>query len=371
MSDDIDPAFDDAASLPGAGQGFIAGGGELRLLGGYRDRDPAAAFADKPALRVEGLNAWFRTGDREVQVVNDVSFELGRGRTLGVVGESGSGKSTVLLSILRLVSDTVGRSSARVLQLADVDLGAAASSQLQSIRGNDISLICQDPIAALNPMLAVGTQLADVIRAHNRVPEAEVKDRALRLLTDVGVSEPERRMRQYPSGLSGGMLQRCVIAMAIANEPAVLLADEPTTALDATISAQILDLLLALKSRMGMSMILVSHDLGVVSEVADEIAVMYAGRIVERGETRSVLASPQHPYTRGLLSSLPGRHPGRRLPVIEGRPPRPGALPQGCAFHPRCSTGRDRKECRNAAPALRRLRNREVACYFADTIGSS
>jgi oligopeptide/dipeptide ABC transporter ATP-binding protein len=240
-------------------------------------------------------------------------------------------------------------------------------SELQQIRGRDIALIAQDPAAALNPLLRIGDQITDVIEAHSRSGHRMSTNRCRDLLTRVGLPEPDVRARQYPHQLSGGMLQRAMIAMAIANDPKVLLADEPTTALDVTIQAQILELLKKMQSEIGTAIVLVTHDLGVVAEVADRVVVMYAGRVVEIGPARNVLKDPWHPYTSALLGSLPSAHGGRtRLIAIPGQPPSLTDRPSGCAFHPRCQLRRGRAICVTTTPTLQEREGGLSACHFAD-----
>jgi len=288
-------------------------------------------------LQVESLRTFFHTREGLVRAVDGVSFSLGPGETLGIVGESGCGKSITCLSILRLI-DAPGRiePESRIL-LGDRNLLGASEAEMRGIRGNEISMIFQEPMTSLNPVYTIGQQIAEVVRLHRRVSKGEARARAVEVLRLVGIANPKQRLGDYPHEFSGGMRQRAMIAMALACEPDVLLADEPTTALDVTIQAEILDLLAKLRDRLGMAMIFVSHDLGVVAQIADRVTVMYAGQVVEAGPCEDVFASPLHPYTEGLLRSSP--RVTRRLPrlaTVPGSVPSPKRWPVGCRFHPRC-----------------------------------
>ena len=281
-------------------------------------------------LTVAHLTTVFDVPGGPVAAVDDVSFEVRAGETLGLVGESGSGKSVTALSIMRLVQPP-GRI-------------AGGSIHFRAV----ISLIFQEPMTALNPVFTVGDQIAEALLVHGRADRRAAKIRAVELLRAVKIPDPGARVRDYPHQLSGGMRQRVLIAMALACSPSLVIADEPTTALDVTIQAEILGLLREMKAAFDLSLLLITHDLGVIAETADRVAVMYAGRIVEEGPVRAIFREPQHPYTRGLLASIPGAAHGQRLRVIEGSVPMPGALPPGCAFHPRCP---DRFEpCTSAPP---------------------
>jgi oligopeptide/dipeptide ABC transporter ATP-binding protein len=286
-------------------------------------------------LRVRHLTTTFDLGTGPIAAVDDVGFDIQPGETLGLVGESGSGKSVTALSILRLVQPP-GRITGGSIRFRDRDLLALSEPEMRRVRGADISLIFQEPMTALNPVLTVGAQIAEALTVHGRATRAAARVRAVELLEAVRLPDPAARARDYPHQLSGGMRQRVLIAIALACQPALLIADEPTTALDVTIQAEVLDLLREMKTRFGLSLLLITHDLGVVAETADRVAVMYAGRIVEDAPTRSLFRAPQHPYTRGLLASIPGATPGRRLQAIDGTVPDPAALPPGCAFAPRC-----------------------------------
>jgi len=290
---------------------------------------------NSPLLSVDRLTTVFDLPGGPVPAVDDVSFTLAAGETLGLVGESGSGKSVTALSILRLVQPP-GRIAGGAIRFNGRDLLTLTESEMREIRGAGISLIFQEPMTALNPVFTIGDQIAETLLVHGRGRRSTTRRRAVELLESVKMPDAARRVHDYPHQLSGGQRQRVLIAMALACEPALVIADEPTTALDVTVQAQILDLLRDMRSRLGLSMLLITHDLGVVAEMADRVAVMYAGRIVEEGPVRAVLRSPKHPYTRGLIASLPGRSGDRRLRAIEGSVPVLGSLPSGCAFHPRC-----------------------------------
>lgn len=288
-------------------------------------------------LRVRDLVTSFATGAGRLRAVDGVSFEVAEGQTLAVVGESGSGKSVTALSVLGIVPEP-GRVESGEVWLRDVNLRELPESQLQHIRGRDIAMIFQDPMASLNPIYSVGAQVAEAVRIHRGVSRKAAHDRACELLGLVGIPSPRDRARAYPHQLSGGMRQRVMIAMALSCEPAVLLADEPTTALDVTIQAQILDLLQGLQDEFGMAIVFITHDLGVVADFADTALVMYAGQVVEAATVPELFSSPGHPYTRGLLSSLPKRRvsAGKHLPTIPGTVPSLLHLPPGCRFSDRC-----------------------------------
>ena len=301
----------------------------------------------EPLLTVERLTTVFDTASGPVRAVDDVSFEIRAGETLGIVGESGSGKSVTALSLMRLVQSP-GRIAGGAIRFKGRDLLALDERELQRVRGAEISLIFQEPMTALNPVFRVGDQIAETLLVHGRVTRREARARAIELLRAVRMTNPESRVDDYPHQLSGGMRQRVLIAMALACQPSLVIADEPTTALDVTIQAEILDLLREMKAALNLSLLLITHDLGVIAETADRVAVMYAGRIVEAGPVRDIFRNPAHPYTRGLLASMPGGHPGRRLRAIEGSVPLLGDLPPGCAFHPRCPDRFD--PCTTAPP---------------------
>ena len=288
-------------------------------------------------LRIEGLRTVFRSSVGEIAAVDGVSLTVPRGRTLGIVGESGCGKSMLSLSVMRLVPPP-GRVAAGRVLLEGRDLLQLSTAEMRDVRGSRVAMIFQEPMTSLNPVHPIGRQITEAMRAHDKRASAqELKHRAVEALRRVRIPSAEQRFDDYPHQLSGGMRQRVMIAMALACRPALLIADEPTTALDVTVQAQILDLLRELQAETGMSIILITHDLGVVAEMADEVAVMYAGRVVERAAAAEIFGSPQHPYTLGLLGSIPRLDEDRdRLLAIEGAVPPPFALPQGCRFHPRC-----------------------------------
>ena len=315
-------------------------------------------------LDVSHLTTIFDLPSGPATAVDDVSFEIRAGETLGLVGESGSGKSVTALSIMRLVQRPGRIAGGRIL-FKGRDLLALSEGEMQRVRGAEISLIFQEPMTALNPVFTIGDQIAETLRVHGRVARRDAKSRAIELLEAVRIPQASARVSDYPHQLSGGMRQRVLIAMAIACKPALVLADEPTTALDVTIQADILDLLREMKQTLGLSLLLVTHDLGVMAEMADRVAVMYAGRIVEHGAVRDILRDPQHPYTRGLLASLPEHGTGRRLRAIEGNVPVLGAFPSGCAFHPRCPDRFD--PCTGVPPPEYRIGDaRGARCYLHD-----
>jgi peptide/nickel transport system ATP-binding protein len=297
--------------------------------------------ATEPLLRVEDLRVEFHTEDGVVHAVDGINYEVNRGRTLGIVGESGSGKSVASLTTLGLTRGKSTRISGRIL-FEGRDLVDSSSEELRSIRGNDIAMVFQDPLSSMHPFFKVGAQLSEAVRVHQDVSKAKARERAIELLGLVGIPDPSRRVDEYPHEFSGGMRQRAMIAMALANEPKLLIADEPTTALDVTVQAQVLALLERLQRELGMAIVIITHDLGVVAELADDIAVMYAGRIVERASAELLFARPQHPYTWGLLKSLPTLEGSREeaLVPISGAPPSLISRPSGCHFHPRCPYAR-------------------------------
>jgi peptide/nickel transport system ATP-binding protein len=291
----------------------------------------------QPLLSVEDLRVSFRTDDGVVHAVDGISYEVEAGKTLGIVGESGSGKTVSSLTALGLTRSRNATIEGRIVFNGE-DMVAMDGDKLRRIRGNEIAMIFQDPLSALHPFYKVGSQLVEAMRAHRRLSRSAARSRAAELLAMVGIPDPKRRVDQYPHEFSGGMRQRAMIAMALANEPKLLIADEPTTALDVTVQAQILALLQDLQQRLGTAIVIITHDLGVVAEISDHIAVMYAGRIVERGTTQEIFHRPQHPYTWGLLTSIPRLDNPRdeELVPIAGRPPSLINRPSGCHFHPRC-----------------------------------
>ena len=289
----------------------------------------------EPLLSVERLTTVFDSARGPVSAVDDVSFEIHAGETLGIVGESGSGKSVAALSIMRLVQPP-GRIAGGRLVFKGRDLLTLDEREMQRVRGAEISLIFQEPATALNPVFRVGDQIAEALFVHGRATKRGAMARAIELLREVRITDPAARVRDYPHQLSGGMRQRVLIAMALACQPSLVIADEPTTALDVTIQAEILDLLRGMKAALNLALVLITHDLGVIAETADRVAVMYAGRIVETGPVREIFRRPGHPYTRALLASMPGGPPGQRLRAIDGSVPLLDDLPPGCAFNPRC-----------------------------------
>jgi oligopeptide transport system ATP-binding protein len=291
----------------------------------------------QPLLSVENLTVDFHTYAGTVRAVRDVSFTLGKGEILGIVGESGSGKSVTASSLLGLVPSPPGHTTGRIL-FGGKDIVKMDESELRRLRGSAISMIFQDPMTSLNPVLTVGTQLSECFTAHERLDAATLTERAISLLTQVGIPAPATRLQQYPHQLSGGMRQRVMIAMALALNPQILIADEPTTALDVTIQAQIIDLMKKLNRELGTAIIVISHDLGVIAGLCDRVLVMYAGQIVEEAPVAELYARPRHPYTAALLQSVPRLDARRdRLTSIEGQPPDLLLPPTGCAFQPRCS----------------------------------
>ena len=313
------------------------------------ERDPVPATdadragASPVVLRVERLTTVFDLGGREAPAVRAVSFVIHAAETLALVGESGSGKSVTALSLLRLVRPP-GRIACGSIRWHGRELATLDEPRLRRIRGREIGLVLQDPGTALNPVFTVGDQILETILAHGVVPRAGARTRMLDLLEAVRIPEPARRAADYPHQLSGGLRQRVMIALALAGDPTLLIADEPTTGLDATTQARIVDLLRDLVARRGLSLLLISHDLAVVGACADRVAVMYAGQIVEEGPVRAILETPGHPYTRGLLASVPGATPGVPLRGIEGAPPRLGEFAPGCPFSARCPERFDRCE---------------------------
>jgi oligopeptide/dipeptide ABC transporter ATP-binding protein len=320
-------------------------------------------------LSVQKLYVSFSTEDGDIKAVQDVSFSIRKGQTFALVGESGCGKTTIALSIMRLLQAGQGKIISGEIIFENQDLLKLSKKQMRRIRGNKITLVSQEPMTSLNPVHKVGNQIAEVIRLHQNKNAKQAWADAVEMLHKVGIAEPEQIACVYPHQLSGGMQQRVMIAMAVCCKPALLIADEPTTALDATIQVQILSLLDRLQKEIGMSILLVTHDLGVVSEYADVVAVMYASRIVEKAPKRQLFAEPFHPYTRGLLQSLPRLGVSvKRLQAIPGAVPNPLHFPTGCKFHPRCPIGRKDRRCRTVEPELREVQlGRCVACWYASS----
>jgi oligopeptide/dipeptide ABC transporter ATP-binding protein len=297
----------------------------------------------EPILRVRDLQTHFFSDTGVVRAVDGVSFDVQAGETLAVVGESGSGKSVTALSILRLVQQPPGRIVGGSVQFRGRELVTASPREMRAIRGKEISMIFQEPMTSLNPVYTCGEQIIETVVLHERVSRQAARQRAIEMLELVGIPSPAQRVDEYPHQMSGGMRQRVMIAMALACHPAVLIADEPTTALDVTIQAQILELLRRLQQELGMAVVLITHDLGVVAETADHVAVMYAGRVVEYCDVRAAFRRPLHPYTAGLQASLPRLGTTQdRLRVIPGSVPNPADFPIGCRFHPRCPVAQNR-----------------------------
>jgi peptide/nickel transport system ATP-binding protein len=290
-----------------------------------------------PLLEIENLQVHFDTDDGVVRAVDGISYSVDRGQTLGIVGESGSGKSVSSLTVMGLSRARNARISGSI-RFDGKELLNASEEDMRGLRGDDIAMIFQDPLSSLHPFYKVGAQIVEAIRTHRDVTKQQAYDRAVEMLNLVGIPEPRKRAESYPHEFSGGMRQRAMIAMALANDPKLLIADEPTTALDVTVQAQILELIERLQAEFDTAVVVITHDLGVVAEVADEIAVMYAGRIVEHADTDTIFAAPEHPYAWGLLSSIPRLDAPRdeELVPIAGRPPSLINLPSGCSFHPRC-----------------------------------
>jgi len=289
-------------------------------------------------LEVKNLSVNFPTDDGLVRAVDDLSFSVAKGKTLGIVGESGSGKSVTSLAILGLHKGSRAQVSGQIF-VGGVEINAGSESDIRKLRGKQMAMIFQDSLTALNPFYTIGDQIIEAYQVHNNVSKAEAKKHAIDMLDRVGIAEPQKRADDYPHQFSGGMRQRAMIAMALSCDPSLLIADEPTTALDVTVQAQILELLRQLQKDFGTAIILITHDLGVVAETADDVLLMYAGKAVEYGSVRDVLAKPQHPYGWGLLTSIPRLtgDPDKRLAAISGMPPSMISVPSGCAFHPRCS----------------------------------
>ena len=321
----------------------------------------------QPLLQVKHLTTRFRTERGELTAVDDVSFTLDAGQTLAIVGESGSGKSVTAMSLMRLIPNPPGRIANGEVLFEGQDLLKLTEPQMRNIRGNRIAMIFQDPMSSLNPALTVGLQIAEPVNVHRKMPWTQAYEAAKTLLDRVRIPDAASRLHTYPHQYSGGMRQRTMIAMALACSPKLIIADEPTTALDVTVQAQILDLLKALTAETGAALILITHDLGVVARYADAVAVMYGSRIIEQAAADALYASPQHPYTRGLLASIPSLHSsaGQRLVPISGQPPDLARLPPGCAFAPRC--GRADATCAASRPALRvASAGHLVACHHLD-----
>ena len=338
----------------------MAGSQELMT----RARLEGGGIANDRLLSVRDLKVTFLSRHGAALAVKGVDFDLARGKVLAIVGESGCGKSATAMSLMQLLPRRSARIEGQIL-FGDADIGALAEAEMNEVRGKQMAMIFQEPMTSLNPLLTIGYQLSEPIRYHLALDRAATRQRAIELLELVGIPAAEQVMRSYPHQLSGGMRQRVMIAMALSCEPDILIADEPTTALDVTIQAQIIALLRRIQRRTGMSVIIITHDLGVVSEFADEVIVMYAGRVVESGTVDEVLADPRHPYTQGLLASIPDIDAdGERLLTIPGNVPNPRTAMSGCWFRPRCE--RKGAQCERAVPGLAAIdaaSRRQVACF--------
>ena len=321
---------------------------------------------DQTLLTVENLSTYFSTQKGAARAVQNVSFAMKKVATFALVGESGCGKSVTALSIMKLIPDPPGKIMSGKINFEGKDLTKLTEKQMRQIRGNRIAMIFQEPMTSLNPVYTVGDQIAEAIELHQKKPASQAWQMAIELLGKVGIPDPARRVGEYPHQMSGGMRQRVMIAMAVSCNPVLLIADEPTTALDVTTQAQILDLLDNLQKQNHMSMLLITHDLGIVAERAEQVAVMYASRIVEVADTAELFKKPLHPYTQGLLKSLPKLGvKGKRLYTIKGTVPDPLHFPSGCKFHPRCPLGFDDKRCQSVEPELRCICDgRYAACWY-------
>jgi oligopeptide/dipeptide ABC transporter ATP-binding protein len=343
---------------------------QIRPQPGPADTVPAPA--GRPILQIEDLKTYFFARDRVTRAVDGVSYHVNRGETLGVVGESGCGKSVTALSILRLIPDPPGRIVGGSIKFDGTDLLRLPISRMQEIRGNTISMIFQEPMTSLNPVLTIGFQISEAVMLHQKLSRKDAWDKAVEMLRLVHIPDPQRRVRDYPHQMSGGMRQRVMIAMALSCNPKILIADEPTTALDVTIQAQILDLIQELQAKLGTAIILITHSLGVVAETAKRVVVMYAGRKVEQAPVEELFSAPLHPYTLGLMRSVPrltdALNPAKeRLQEIPGIVPPLHNLPQGCTFAPRCAHATDR--CRQEFPPLEEKRlDHWVACWESDNL---
>jgi peptide/nickel transport system ATP-binding protein len=331
-----------------------------------------ASASPAPVLEVDGLKTHFFTRDGVVRAVDGLSFSVGAGETLAIVGESGCGKSVTSLSILRLIASPPGRTVAGSIRFEGRDLLALSEAQMRKVRGNEISMVFQEPMTSLNPVLTIGRQISEALILHRGLSRSAARARAIEMLALVNIPEPARRVGEYPHQMSGGMRQRVMIAMALACSPRLLIADEPTTALDVTIQAQILDLMRGLKEKTGAAIVLITHDLGVVAEMAQRVVVMYAGRKVEEAPVGELFARPRHPYTRGLLHSIPRLGASttgarKRLEEIRGMVPSMREAIRGCVFAPRCAYATER--CRTEYPPLEQKANGHwVACWEADRL---
>ena len=304
-----------------------------------------------PLLSVRNLKVYFHGRDDTARAVDGVSYDVGKGETVCLVGESGCGKTVSALTILGLVPQPPGEIVSGDILFKGRNILRLKEVELQHIRGNQIAMVFQEPLTSLNPVFTIGNQIEEAIQVHEDLESKELRDRCIRLLKDVGIASPEQRLKDYPHQLSGGQRQRVMIAMALACNPDLIIADEPTTALDVTVQAQILNLLRTIQQKAGMSILYITHDLGVVANIADQVYVMYSGLIAEKGNTEQIFSQPRHPYTRGLLASLPGRSSrGKRLHSIPGSVPNPSHKPGGCPFHPRCASSVE--TCQSVLPDM-------------------
>jgi oligopeptide/dipeptide ABC transporter ATP-binding protein len=330
-------------------------------------------FVPEPILSIKNLAVEFATDDGVVHAVDDITYDVFPGETLGIVGESGSGKSVSTLSILGLIPQPPGRIVSGTAMFKGKDLLKLKKREMRKFRGDEVAMVFQDPMTSLNPVLKIGYQLGEAIKTHYpKVKDSEVKSRVIELLRLVGVPNPDTRYDQYPHEFSGGMRQRAMIAMAIANSPSLLIADEPTTALDVTIQAQVLEVLKTVQNETNAATILITHDLGIVAELCERVLVMYAGRIVESGDVHTIFQNPRHPYTIGLMDSLPKLTEDEEwLRPIPGQPPSLINRPSGCAFHPRCFLSQGRLACHEEIPPLREVdggTDHYAACHFAEEL---
>lgn len=319
-------------------------------------------MTDNTLLSIQNLGVHYTTENGTVHAVSGLNLSIARGETLGLVGETGAGKTTMAMSVMRLIADPPGRIAHGEILFEGRDLIKASDSEMRKVRGGKVAMIFQDPMTSLNPIMPVDEQVAEMVALHNKVSKEEALKRALTMLETVGI-QPERAS-EYPHQFSGGMKQRVVIAIALACNPALLIADEPTTALDVTIQAQVLELMKGLKKEFNTSMIMITHDLGIVAETCDRVAIMYAGLIVEEASTESLYENPRHPYTQGLFASIPNVEEEREsLAVIPGLPPEPLSMPGGCPFHPRCD--RAMEQCKTEMPEPVKVSNgHSVACFL-------
>lgn len=316
---------------------------------------------NEPVVSVEHLKLWFDNDFGSVQILNDINFEISKGETLGIVGESGCGKSVSSFSIIRLLKSPPARMQGKIM-FKGQDILTLSERSMQKIRGKSISMIFQEPMTSLNPLFTIGDQLMEPFRLHQKLGRSEARKRAIEMLRMVRVSEPEQRIKEYPHQLSGGMRQRVMIAMALACRPELLIADEPTTALDVTIQAQVLQLMRELQEELGTAIAFITHDLGVINEMCDRVLVLYCGEMMEQADVKELFANPKHPYTQGLLSTLPKRGTGGKLNTIPGSVPPAGHFPKGCVFSPRCQYATER--CKNEKPEPVDMGNgHKVRCF--------